>query len=271
MQEMRNTSYSHKKERACPFFLSKEIIESADILSMPYNYLLDPMMHKANNLELPNTIIIPDEAHNVKKTCEESASMQIRPTDKACIDNIKYVDYEGDGPLGGYNEAKKNFTIDDLALLKEMQLERTGTCIFEIFDNITSKEVITYHVVAHLCYILKIICIIHAKGGIRRKMLIGSKPCQVLPRTDLPQSKDVYTPSLSPTTSRTTERLMFTRFNRADRVQFQLFEKFVPFPYRMPQLIHYPSMGSCTSAVALFAIPIGLHRTFNSIQTDDCA
>ncbi|XP_062565349.1 regulator of telomere elongation helicase 1 homolog [Armigeres subalbatus] len=150
MQEMRNTSYSHKKERACPFFLSKEIIESADILSMPYNYLLDPMMRKANNLELPNTIIIPDEAHNVEKTCEESASMQIRPTDKACIDIIKYVDYEGDGPLGGYNEAKKNFTIDDLALLKEMQLERTGTCIFEIFDNITSKEVITYHVVAHL-------------------------------------------------------------------------------------------------------------------------
>ncbi|XP_062533855.1 regulator of telomere elongation helicase 1 homolog [Armigeres subalbatus] len=112
---------------------------------MQYNYLLDPMMRKANNLELPKTIIIPHEAHNVEKTCEESASMQIRSTDKACIDNIKYVDYEGDGPLGGYNETKKNFIIDDLELLKEMQLERTGTCIFEIFraERDESRELMT--------------------------------------------------------------------------------------------------------------------------------
>lgn len=144
------------KVRACPFFLSKELIESADILFMPYNYLLDPMVRKANNLELTNTIIILDEAHNVEKMCEESASMQIRSTDIAlCIDDVtsimKVMDHSVAIPDD--EETNKDFTIDDLALLKKMllQLEKTvdeipimfsqggstftGTYIFEIFQK----------------------------------------------------------------------------------------------------------------------------------------
>lgn len=144
------------KVRACPFFLSKELIESADILFMPYNYLLDPKARKANNLEISNTIIILDEAHNVEKMCEESASMQIRSTDIAlCIDDVtsimKVMDHSVAIPED--DETKKDFTIDDLALLKEMllQLEKTvdsipvmfsqggntfpGTYIFEIFEK----------------------------------------------------------------------------------------------------------------------------------------
>ncbi|XP_062555330.1 regulator of telomere elongation helicase 1 homolog [Armigeres subalbatus] len=104
---------------------------------MQYNYLLDPMMRKANNLKLPNTIIIPHEAHNVEKRAKNR---------RRC----NSIDGQSVQKRNGQSETKKNFTIDDLELLKEMQLERTGTCIFEIFDNITSKEVITYHVVAHL-------------------------------------------------------------------------------------------------------------------------
>ncbi|XP_001653621.2 regulator of telomere elongation helicase 1 homolog [Aedes aegypti] len=158
------------KVRACPFFLSKELIESADILFMPYNYLLDPKARKANNLEISNTIIILDEAHNVEKMCEESASMQIRSTDIAlCIDDVtsimKVMDHSVAIPED--DETKKDFTIDDLALLKEMllQLEKTvdsipvmfsqggntfpGTYIFEIFEKANIKEG-NYHIIAQL-------------------------------------------------------------------------------------------------------------------------
>ncbi|XP_055586273.1 regulator of telomere elongation helicase 1 homolog [Uranotaenia lowii] len=158
------------KLRVCPFFTSKELIEHADILFMPYNYLLDPKIRKANNLELSNTIIILDEAHNVEKMCEESASMQIKSSDIAlCIDDItsimKVLDHTVAIPED--DDTKKDFTIDDLALLKEMllTLEKTidelkvmfsqggstfpGTYIFEIFESANIKEG-NYHIIAQL-------------------------------------------------------------------------------------------------------------------------
>lgn len=59
---------------------------------MPYNYLLDPKMRKANKIDLQNTIIILDEAHNVEKMCEESASSSISSTQIAlAIEDVSHV------------------------------------------------------------------------------------------------------------------------------------------------------------------------------------
>uniref|UniRef100_A0A1Q3EW05 Regulator of telomere elongation helicase 1 homolog n=1 Tax=Culex tarsalis TaxID=7177 RepID=A0A1Q3EW05_CULTA len=158
------------KLKACPFFMSKELIENADVLFMPYNYLLDPKARKANNLEIANTIIILDEAHNVDKMCEESASMQIKSSDIAlCIDDVTSIMKVMDNTVAipEDDDAKKDFTIDDLALLKEMllTLEKTvdaipvmfsqggstqpGTYIFEIFEKANIKEG-NYHIIAQL-------------------------------------------------------------------------------------------------------------------------
>lgn len=81
-----------RKKKCCPYFVSRELIPDADIVFMPYNYLLDPMARKANKVDLNNTIIILDEAHNVEKMCEESASVQITSTEIAvCIDDVTHV------------------------------------------------------------------------------------------------------------------------------------------------------------------------------------
>ncbi|KAI5634456.1 hypothetical protein NE865_12789 [Phthorimaea operculella] len=118
-----------KKLKCCPYYLSKELKQDADIIFMPYNYLLDPKSRKANGVELMNNIIILDEAHNVEKMCEESASLQIRTTDVAiCIDEITHV-------MRSFSETSeelldatvdsnqpKDFTCDDLCILKEMML-----------------------------------------------------------------------------------------------------------------------------------------------------
>lgn len=59
---------------------------------MPYNYLLDPKARSANKINLNNTIIILDEAHNVEKMCEESASIQLCSSEIAvCIDDLTHV------------------------------------------------------------------------------------------------------------------------------------------------------------------------------------
>lgn len=115
-----------QKLKMCPYYGSKELVEDADIIFMPYNYLLDPSARKANKIELSNTICILDEAHNIEKICEESASVQIKSSDVAmAIEDITHImksmtsgemqDAGGDEP--------KDFTLDDLALLKEMLLE----------------------------------------------------------------------------------------------------------------------------------------------------
>lgn len=41
-----------KKHSACPYFMAREIRKRADIIFMPYNYLLDPKVRKIHNIEL---------------------------------------------------------------------------------------------------------------------------------------------------------------------------------------------------------------------------
>lgn len=118
-----------KKLKCCPYYLSKELKQDADIIFMPYNYLLDPKSRKANGVELLNNIIILDEAHNVEKMCEESASLQIRTTDVAlCIEEITHVmrsfsdTAEEQMDMTVDTNQPKDFTCDDLCILKEMML-----------------------------------------------------------------------------------------------------------------------------------------------------
>jgi regulator of telomere elongation helicase 1 len=51
-----------KKHSACPYFMTKEIRKGADIIFMPYNYLLDPKVRKIHNIELQ---VIPSTFSNL--------------------------------------------------------------------------------------------------------------------------------------------------------------------------------------------------------------
>jgi len=64
----------------CPYFHSRRIKDIADVLLMPYNYLLQPSTTPAFRIELSNCIIIFDEAHNILNTAEEGASINISIT-----------------------------------------------------------------------------------------------------------------------------------------------------------------------------------------------
>ena len=44
---------------------------------MPFNYLLDWSLLENNNLNLKNSVIIFDEAHNVDSLAEEGSSLEI--------------------------------------------------------------------------------------------------------------------------------------------------------------------------------------------------
>lgn len=69
--------------RCCPYFIARELKNNADIIFMPYNYLLDSKARKRHGIELTNSVVIFDEAHNISSVCENSASVQIKSQDLA--------------------------------------------------------------------------------------------------------------------------------------------------------------------------------------------
>uniref|UniRef100_A0A3Q2YZ53 Regulator of telomere elongation helicase 1 n=1 Tax=Hippocampus comes TaxID=109280 RepID=A0A3Q2YZ53_HIPCM len=75
------------KTRTCPYYLSRSLKQQADIIFMPYNYLLELKTRKAHNIDLAGSVIIFDEAHNVERTCEESTSFDLTPYDLASAIN----------------------------------------------------------------------------------------------------------------------------------------------------------------------------------------
>uniref|UniRef100_A0A3B4BKS9 Regulator of telomere elongation helicase 1 n=1 Tax=Periophthalmus magnuspinnatus TaxID=409849 RepID=A0A3B4BKS9_9GOBI len=99
------------KQRVCPYYLSRTLKQQADIIFMPYNYLLDPKSRRAHNIELSKAVVIFDEAHNVERTCEESTSFDLTPYDMASaitavdrllVEQTKEVS-RGDGPSESFS------------------------------------------------------------------------------------------------------------------------------------------------------------------------
>ncbi|CAB3360227.1 Hypothetical predicted protein [Cloeon dipterum] len=115
--------------KCCPYYMARELKDNADVVFMPYNYLLDPLAKKAQNIQLDNSVIILDEAHNVEKICEEAGSLQFRSTDVAlCISEITKVmkdlvnHMESNGFGVETSASVRDFNQDDLVLLKTMFL-----------------------------------------------------------------------------------------------------------------------------------------------------
>uniref|UniRef100_A0A671VP82 Regulator of telomere elongation helicase 1 n=1 Tax=Sparus aurata TaxID=8175 RepID=A0A671VP82_SPAAU len=103
------------KQRACPYYLSRSLKQQADIIFMPYNYLLDPKSRRAHNIELNGAVIIFDEAHNVEKTCEESTSFDLTPYDIAsAIDAVNRLLVEQAKDVSCGDSVSGDFNVDSL-------------------------------------------------------------------------------------------------------------------------------------------------------------
>ncbi|OPJ84950.1 regulator of telomere elongation helicase 1 isoform B [Patagioenas fasciata monilis] len=111
------------KHRACPYYLSRTLKQQADIIFMPYNYLLDSKSRRAHNLDLKGTVVILDEAHNVEKLCEESSSFDLTPYDLAsALDAINVV-LEEQAKVVQQNEINAEFNMEMASSGLNMELE----------------------------------------------------------------------------------------------------------------------------------------------------
>ena len=68
---------SGKALKGCPFMASRRLGETAQLIFAPYNYLLDPAIRQSMNIEVKNSIVIVDEAHNIEDTCRNTSSVEL--------------------------------------------------------------------------------------------------------------------------------------------------------------------------------------------------
>lgn len=60
----------------CPYFYQRNQARNADLVLMPYNYLVDGSARASSNLWFEDSVIIIDEAHNIDSIWENSASQE---------------------------------------------------------------------------------------------------------------------------------------------------------------------------------------------------
>ncbi|XP_072326032.1 Fanconi anemia group J protein [Scyliorhinus torazame] len=66
-----------KKLRSCAYFVARELMQEADIIFCPYNYLMDPQIRESMKINLKDQIVIFDEAHNIEDCARESSSFSV--------------------------------------------------------------------------------------------------------------------------------------------------------------------------------------------------
>nr|CAJ2477240.1 unnamed protein product [Leishmania braziliensis] len=65
----------------CPYFHERDAAKDADVVFLPYNYILDPLLQKQLPFELRNCILIVDEAHNLPSVLSSSSCQTLSPLD----------------------------------------------------------------------------------------------------------------------------------------------------------------------------------------------
>lgn len=63
--------------------MSRDTLARADVIFAPYNYLVDPGTRKAQGIDISNSVIIFDEAHNLESTFGEVTAFELTGQDLA--------------------------------------------------------------------------------------------------------------------------------------------------------------------------------------------
>ena len=80
-----------KDQGFCPYYHSIDNCKNAEIIFMPYNYLVDDKI-RPTSVTLSNSIVIFDEAHNIESVCCDSVSFELKAEVLAqCIAEVQQI------------------------------------------------------------------------------------------------------------------------------------------------------------------------------------
>jgi regulator of telomere elongation helicase 1 len=63
----------------CPYYLSRAFAATAELVFMPYQYLVDPATRGGLGIKWEGAVLIFDEAHNVEGVCADASSADVPP------------------------------------------------------------------------------------------------------------------------------------------------------------------------------------------------
>ncbi|XP_028662891.2 Fanconi anemia group J protein isoform X1 [Erpetoichthys calabaricus] len=140
-----------KRLRSCAYFAARELMQEADIVFCPYNYLLDPQIRECMDIQLTNQIVVLDEAHNIEDCARDSASYTTTLTqlllareelDSMVNHNIRRSDHD---PLRALCTSLTNWIHETSVSLVEREYETSckvwnGKEILTIFHGLGITE-----------------------------------------------------------------------------------------------------------------------------------
>ena len=119
--DMEDLIYMGETSNVCPFYYTRSLLEDAELILVPYNYLFDKDARESTMAEVvwENSIVIFDEAHNLESFASESASFDLSSVDVGgCITECtKAANYVQSQP-----ELKDRINLDNVIRLKALFL-----------------------------------------------------------------------------------------------------------------------------------------------------
>ena len=123
LEDIARMAQSHE---ACGYYGARERISEAELVLLPYNYLLDPKTSGVN-IDLKNAIVIIDEAHNIESSCLDSVSLEISLKElQTCLEELEY-----------FNKAFGYMEYADSLPILAVELKKLITGLIAFVDNST--------------------------------------------------------------------------------------------------------------------------------------
>lgn len=77
MQDIEELVVNGQKVKACPYYASRQAAADAQIVVLPYNTLLHKSTREAIGINLKDSVVVVDEAHNLLETVGHIHSVEI--------------------------------------------------------------------------------------------------------------------------------------------------------------------------------------------------
>ena len=137
-----------QKNGPCPFYLSRTRCANAEIIFMPYNYLLDADVRRGLDIVWSEAVVVVDEAHNLESAAADSMSFSltagklakaIKEAERAYETKLTYDDDSGEGiVLEGQRDVFERGMGKEAAAFKAEDFEQMAKVLVRLEQNIDS-------------------------------------------------------------------------------------------------------------------------------------
>ncbi|KAL6865252.1 hypothetical protein ACP4OV_016403 [Aristida adscensionis] len=172
--DIEDLSHIGKKIGTCPYYGARDMIRSADLVVLPYQSLLLNSARESIGLNLKNSIIIIDEAHNLADSLTSMYNSKITYSQlKAVLSHLEaYLDRFHNVLGAGNRRYIQTLTILTRSFLRVLMNNQDGACTttsMTINQFLFSLDIDNINIVK-LCQYVKESNIIHKVSGYTNKL-----------------------------------------------------------------------------------------------------